>query len=585
LALALAVFAALALPYFRSMAEFSLSDPDPVPAIGVPAFGLVLLGFAAGGLFRGGSIIWLGSIPFALACLGAFKPSLVPAASFFLVGVCAVAAAGTRFAWLKVRERRDLWMVGLALASVLAAVTWFPRTSLPATSWIADYVSGSAAKWRNFFIPLSRSAMLDQPGFLGWFLLGSAAIGIGLTRSGFARIGIVAAFILVCGLGIAGALSQFLWLNCPIDFINVFSVAYDLRLLPVLAPLTAIVGFAWYTGLREGHPRLARAVVVVVLCLLPWTVSQQAEIVAASRGYMRNATDTANRFRTENIVLERYSWDLLVTPRFFSNGSMDAALESRFWRFGDPTHALIDPDAIERALEKPSQGPLPLVPTQIPTGHDWLSLAPKIELDPGQHVLIRFDFLGKNQSAWLILRGQSIYREYILPSSGTSLSFGSGATNGRTLSLWNSGTTHESIELLVFRVGPDHAAPPGPGPYYLAYVTPYDPAAAPIELYSLMPVHLRVEAPADGYLETFRSYVPGYKVYVDGTPATVRVSGNRLVSVWLKKGSHDVRVRFAGTVSLHTDERWAFTAWGIALLALLAHIALACRKIPNSART
>ena len=576
--LALSVFAALALPQFRSMAEISLANPDPLPDILVPALALALLAFGAGGLLRSASPFWLIPLPLAWLCLREFKPSLVPAGLLFSGAACALAAVRDRVPRLRARQEAALWVIAIGVGSALAAAVFFPGTSLPDLRWVADYVTGSAARWREFFVPIRTDAVVDQPGLLAWLLLALAIALAGFTRSAFARWGALAAFVLVCGLGILGRLSYFLWLNCPLEFIDVFAVAYSLRLLPVLAPLTAAVGFYWHAGIRERHPRLASGVLLAIVAILPWTLVEHARMIQVSKIYRADAASTASRLRSENIVLERYSWDLLVTPRFFSNGPMDPALETRFWRFGDPGHAVLDPDAIARALEAPGQRPLALVPTQLPTGPEWLSLAPRIELDPGQKVLVRFDFLGKRDAAWLIVRGQTIYREYVLPTSGTAWSFGEDALNEHTFSLGNSGTTHESVELLVYRVGPDRNAPPGPGPYYLAYVTPFEPNRAPIELLSLMPLRLRVEAPCDGYLETFRSFIPGYKATVDGRPAVVRVSGNRLVSVWLTKGTHDVRVRFAGTVSLHTDERWAFAVWPVAGLAALIQVGAACRR-------
>lgn len=584
-ALAGVIFAALALPQFLSMAEVSMSHPDPVPAIVIPAVGLVALAFFAGGVLRGRSIVWLALLPFSLHCLAAFLPSLLPFATLFALGVVLVAALGARFPSLRVRERVDLWAFGIGIFAVAGALCLFASRSLPVNGGLSDYVRTSAGNWRRLIEPITaQRGMLMQPGALGWIVLAASVLFVGLTRSAFARMGAAAAVIIVCALGVAGPVSEFIWLNCPPDFIGVVSVAYDLRLLPVLAPLAAVTGYFWFAGAREGSPRLCRWAAGVALCVLPWTIYQHGRVVASSRAYRFSAADTSNRMRGENVVLQRYSWDLLAQPRFFSNGHMDPAIESRFWRYGDSVHAAIDPDALERALEKPGQRPVPLIPTQVPTGREWVSLAPRIELDPGQKVLVRFDFLGKTGSSWLIVRGQSIYREYILPSSGAPWSFGSGPTNSRTLSLWNSGTAHESIELLVIREGPDRFAPPGTGPYFLAYMTPFEAAAAPIELLSLTPAHFRVDAPADGYLETFRSYVPGYRAYVDGVRQPVRVSRDRLVSVSLKKGTHDVVVRFAGTVSLHTYYRWALLGWSVAAFGILVwcYAALAARRGPKA---
>ena len=79
------------------------------------------------------------------------------------------------------------------------------------------------------------------------------------------------------------------------------------------------------------------------------------------------------------------------------------------------------------------------------------------------------------------------------------------------------------------------------------YLTPFDHERAPIDLHSLIPLKLRVNAPTPGYVETFRSLIPGYKVYVDDKPVVVHGSKDALVSVRLEPGVHELWVRFAGT--------------------------------------
>jgi hypothetical protein len=571
-ALALAVFGALAAPYFLSMSEIVNPGSDPLADVAMPALALLLLAISCGGLLRSGSILWLAPLAAAFLCLRQFKAPLLPFALCFSVLVCAVASLGSRFPRLRAREQAYPWFFGLGLAAALLAATVFSRESLPADGVVSSYVGISASKWRNFFMPIW-GRILDQPGYLSWFLLAGALAFMGSARSSFARIGAAAGLGFVCALGILGPLSLLLWLNCPGEFTSVFEVAYDLRILPVMAPLIAAATFIWFVDFREDHPRLGRAVLGVVVALIPWALVEHGRDVVCAGAYRRDAAYTADHYRTENTVLQRYSWDLMLVPRFFSNGVMDPALESRFWRTGDRTHALIDPDRIEKALEAPGQRPVPFTATPIPTGPTWLTLSPKIELDPGEHVLVRFDFLGRVPEGWLIVQGQSIYREYILPSSGQEFSFGSLPDRSHTLSLWNSGPKHESLELFIIR--PDARAL-DPGPYCLAYITPYIPKRAPIEILSFMPLRLRVDAPEAGYLETVRSSVPGYKVYVDGKRARAYRSGNGLVSVPLAKGSREVLVWFGGTVALHTAVRWACAAWLVALLALVLHIAREC---------
>jgi hypothetical protein len=387
------------------------------------------------------------------------------------------------------------------------------------------------------------------------------------SRSMFAQVAAAAALVLVVSFGFCGPLSAFLWRNVPADIITVVGVYYDLRLLPVTAVVAVTGGFYWFTSMRSVHPNLGRALIVLILVLVPWTLLEAGLVLYDVRNFKIGIEQTAIRNRSENVSVERYSWDLLPSARYMNFGVMDPSLETRFWGDSDHDRPTIDPDGIERSLEKPGQQAIMVTAAPIETGKDWLTLNPKVELDPGQHVLLRFDFLGKHPTGFLIVRGQTIYREYQLPSSGNEYAFGMNPGNSRTLSLWNSGTTHESVQLLIDRGGPHAFDPPGPDPYWLMYMTPYDPKRAPIELYSLVPLRLRVDAPTAGYVETFRSLIPGYKVYVDGKPAVIHRSRSALVSVRVAPGSHDLWVRFAGTVRLHTAIRWAEAGWLIAAAA------------------
>jgi hypothetical protein len=553
-----AVFAALATPYFWSMAELAQSEVPRLATFGMPAAGLGLCLFAMAGFLRTRSLFWLALLPTAFLCLRDFQSTLVPFAGCFAAAMLVVAGV------TRTHSRRNdaAWVSVCALAAALLACAVFARSSI-----LGDIGSWKPLDGWRYFQPITPSGTRDQPGYLLWLLVAGMVGLIFAARSIFAQIAAAAALVLVVSLGFCGELSQFFWWNAPSDVTAVIGIAYDLRLLPVLAVVAVTGGFYWFTSLRSAHPGLGRAVFILILLLVPWSLWEDGAVLYAIRNFKIDVAQTAVRNRSENVALERYSWDLLAPPRYMSWGVMDPALETRFW--GDANHerAAIDPDAIERALETPGQRPVALSATPIPTGKDWLTLDPKIELDPGQRLLLRFDFMGHFPDGHLIVRGENLYREYQLPSSGWDYAFGFQPGNAHTLSLWNSGATHESVQLLVDRGGPHAFDPPAPGPYWLVYLTPFEPDRAPIELKSLVPLRLRVDAPTSGYVETFRSMIPGYKAYVDGNPAIIHRSRNALVSVRVPPGHHDVGVRFAGTLRLHTAIRWAVTGWLIAALA------------------
>jgi hypothetical protein len=565
----LAIFGALAAPYFRSMSELAQSDEPRLATFAMPLAGLGVCLFAGAGFLRTRRLPWLALLPTAFLCLVDFQPFLLPFAGCFTAAMLA-AAWFTR----SLTRRRDiLWVSVCALSAAVLACTLFATLSIPGDigTWIPH-------DWTNYFDPITLSRTRAQPGYLLWLLIGGMMVFAFATRSMFAQAAAAAALVLVVSFGFCGVLSAFLWRNTPVDITNVIGINYDLRLVPVMAVVAVTGGFYWFTSLRSVHPELGRVFFVLILLLVPWTLWEDAVVLYLVRNFKIDVAQTAVRNRSENIPLERYSWDLLAPPRYICFGVMDPAMETRFWGDGDHEKAAIGPDQIERALEAPGQQPIRLSATPIPTGKDWLTLDPKVELDPGQHILLRLDFLGRNPTGYLIVRGQEIYREYQLPFSGREYAFGYDPGNSHTLSLWNSGATHESIQLLIDRSGPHAFDPPGPDPYWQMYQTPYDPKRAPIELYSLMPLRLRVDAPTAGYVETFRSLIPGYKVYVDGAPAVVHRSRNALVSVRVARGTHDIWVRFAGTVRLHTAIRWAVAGWTIAALAAAIQLWILARR-------
>jgi hypothetical protein len=417
-----------------------------------------------------------------------------------------------------------------------------------------------------------------QPGFLLWLLVAAMIALVFAAGTTFAQLSAAAALVITVSLGACGALSRFFWGNVPWAITKVLGTNYDFRLVPVLGVVATAGGFYWLMSVRPSRRRLGNAVYIAALLLLPWALWQHGRILYLIRNFKLDLQQTEVRNRPENDMLEQYSWDLLPMTGYLSNAVMDPFLETRFWSDENHGSAMIGPDALERSLELPGQRPIGLVATPIPTGKSWLTLEPRIELDPGQRVLLRFDFLGKYvDDGYLIVQGQNIYREYRLPESGREFAFGFNPGNTHTLSLWNSGTTHESVQLLVTRYGPHAFDPPGPAPYWNLYLSPYSPERSPIDLESLMPLKIRVNAPTEGYVETFRSSIPGYKGYVDGRQTAVHTSRNMQISVRVPRGSHDLWIRFAGTVRLHTAIRWAESAWLIAAAAALIQLFALCR--------
>jgi hypothetical protein len=572
-----AVFAFLAAPYFVSTLEISSDTAgNPVEDILMPALGLCILAAALGRTLCRSQFRWLALLPLAWWVLRAYKPTLLPFAFVASGLVAALAIAGLGRPWPALRRHPEGSLLVAAIVAAIAADAWLPRHDLRYATIVSQYVAGCALDPGRFFRPAFDRAY-DEPGAAVWLMLAAGLLLLWWARSAFSRLALAAAALLVVALGIIPHASLLLWLNSPDEFISIIGVSYDLRLLPVLAPLVVVACFPLLADLFER--RGARRAGLLCACLLlPWSLWEQG-LVFHKAATFRNSREASARFyMPENVVLQRYTWDILGTPWYFSNGVMDYRMETRFWPQGPRRLPLIDPDVIAKAMEDPGQAPVAFTATPDPVGPDWLYLAPKIELQPGESKLLRFDFAGRQITGWLILRGETLYREYIMPSSGMPRSFGSQAPGSTVLSLVNSGPRPESIELVVKREGPDRTAPLPPGPFLRAWVSRYDQARAPISVVSLSPLRLHVRAPADGILESFRSYYPGHVVTVDGRPVFSWRSLDGLIDLPVKKGTHDVVIEFKGTAALRAAMRWEAAGWALVGLALCSELVAASRR-------
>jgi hypothetical protein len=374
-------------------------------------------------------------------------------------------------------------------------------------------------------------------------------------------------------------LKLFLWSNMTVELWDPFTDGSWLRFWPFALPVLLFAVFVLWNELTPGT-RGRAAIRAAVWLFLPWML--WTHLGAVRSIFVHSAAETARLYRPENIVMQTYSWDLLRLPPYYSLGAVDPRLETRLWRQDKSRTLLIDPDLIAREMEKSDAERLVPRATQDATYRQWIYLAPKVELAPGEHKLLRFDFKGSAPSGWLIVRGQNIYREYILPSSGLERSFGSGPLNSHTLSLWNSGSEPETLELVLKRDGPAAMADVRAGDIPDVVVSHYDPSRAPVEVKSLSPLVLRVRAPEAGMLELFRSYYPGYRVSLNGVPVRAISSRDGLIALPVPAGESEVAVRFRGTPTLRAMFWYGLAAWTWVALAAGFRLVRAAGKDSHS---
>jgi hypothetical protein len=132
--------------------------------------------------------------------------------------------------------------------------------------------------------------------------------------------------------------------------------------------------------------------------------------------------------------------------------------------------------------------------------------------------------------------------------------------------------------LVLKREGPNATAPWAADETIDLAVSQYDESQALIEVKSLHPLRLRVDAPEPGLLELFRSYYPGYRVSLNGKPTDFAPSSSGLIQFPISAGSNEVLVRFRGTWQLRAMFWYAVVAWSAVAILLLFELVRAARR-------
>jgi hypothetical protein len=350
-------------------------------------------------------------------------------------GSQAVRLAAVNRGWLPVRRA----FLGVALFGLLVQYPFVsvaevqtpghPSTIVNAIAHPEQIAQSIREAFPGAVKPLSehaRSLGDIQLGYGLWAVLILAAVAA-FTRPGKDLVVLVvcAAVLLVLVLPVVG-LNRFLWAHMPSEVVRITYYWPMQRFYLILASLVAVAGqiaFGHLAVRREGT-REALAWVLAVCCA--WSLWESRQFIRAATDRTASAEVSARSQRPENLFLTNDSYGLFGNlPPNFSNGVMDANAQVRL-RTADPGKLLYKPE--RRVLESGDlSGTLDANP-------GILNLLPKIRLEPGRRYRIEFQFAQEGLQGILQLSGRSLFREYLLPSSGEEFAFGSGPHNARIVS-------------------------------------------------------------------------------------------------------------------------------------------------------
>ena len=363
------------------------------------------------------------------------------------------------------------------------------------------------------------------------------------------------ALLLLLLLPIPG-ITPLLWAAMPAEVVRITYYWPMQRFYLIIAALLAPAGRIAFEHLDARRARPLLSWILAAACA--WCLWESRQFMRAARDRTATAEVSARSQRPENLFLTNDSYGLFGNlPPYFSNGVLDPLGQAR----------LLSPST-GRRLPVPDRRILasgPLAGT-VDANPGVLRLGVLVHLDPGRRYALEFDFERSDLSGILQLSGNSMFREYRLPSSGEPLAFGSGPQNSHRVALWTSDPAGDdvAVRFIPAALGDKPEDFRRFGSYRVIEI---DPGREPVEVTSLVPFRARVRADAESVLETPRMFMPGYRATVDGQQAEVTRSEAGLAAIRVPAGGHSVVLRFPGPLVLRISYGAALAAWAAILVA------------------
>lgn len=555
------LFAGMGAYYFAGMSELpKFGDTSPWPAaLQFGGLGLVLAGLVnavtkgrgwlwLGLLVPGGWLLWLACVPwfFWMAATVA-----VVAAATAVMRACRLDAA---------RGAVDILLPALVGAACLVQAWLGPNRPDRNLTNLIGLTDSSAVLLRYFpFVPrtaLAPSADLEL-GAGVWLVLAALLCALRRPHAVALKLFFFVGLLFLFSVVNVPLLSNFFVEYFPEYPARIIAFPLDIRVYPVMASFVLMGGVVWTaTASDEGRSRAPALALLGVAVAL--TALQAAKFSAYGPRFTSTLDMTLRSYLPENFVLDRFAYDLLPTPRYFSNGAVDPRLQFRL--LDADRKAYTSPDGIARRMEAAGSKTVRLEGRADPSAPRWLNLSPVIAVAPGEELLLRFEFVpNRDYRGVLIMQSQQGYREYQLPMDGQEWGFGTRPGASRVLELGNSQPHTEHYGLSVVS---NSSNPPGSeGLFATVIVSRYDPAANPVRVDSWDPLEVAVQAERPGWLETPRSFLPGYRATVDSLAVPVAESAEHAVMVPLAAGDHVVELRYRGTLRLWAAAAISFLTW------------------------
>ena len=482
------------------------------------------------------------------------------------------------FAGLAVQRPRWRDLAVLPAATVLgaalcgygfaASMTIDPRLTPVAYERTAPAFVNSVTYFTKTFFPASLRPVSQYGNTLGDFQLGYAEwclLGLGLWMAVRRRsmaagmLGLLILFYFTATTPVPW-LHRKLWQLLPASVSGMTNLWPMQRLYTLLS--SAIVFFAALVWPRLDRTRSRLVASGLIAAGLGWTGWEAWHFVRYGLQTRLSAERSAVIQRPENADLTITSYAFLSFPSWFSPGPMDPEHGLRLRSNADMS-VLASNWTAGRKSPPAATGRLRIARVEGNVNH----LEPPLMLEPGKRYRLRFQFLPKRIDAILVLRGETLWREQVLPSFAGAAGFGMDPGNNPELVVFTTSPQTEHVELTLNNITGAKWEWTDFADFTLEE---FDRTALPFRVVSLVPQFAaRIDASQAGWLESPRMYLQGYEARVDGNPAAVVQSPDNLASIAVPAGRHTVELKYPGSPLMRRTFFLTLWSW-IAVLTIFA---------------
>jgi hypothetical protein len=305
-----------------------------------------------------------------------------------------------------------------------------------------------------------------------------------------------------------------------------------------------------------------------------WSALEAGKLIQMTRLQADTVLDSLRWSRLENVAVQRHTYGLFPRrPAYFTHGVVEPRMEGR----------LLDPRT-NRVISSNYETGGPNPPREqflgkIDVNPGILDLDPPLTLVPGEQYLLTFDFARPDTTGLLQIIGADLFREYNLPLSGESKSFGSAPGSEKSITIWTTTPESETVRLRFIPTSL-HSQPSDFIPFARYGLQRIDERALPVRVSSLIPFRAEVHSPQAALLESPRMFVPGYAADVNGKSVPVLKSEEGLVAFPVPAGESRVVLRFAGPVALHIAFWLSAAGWVLAAFWSVVNLIRGFRRAP-----